>query len=229
MYFETGATNGYDGKYDAYKLANPSGYYLGSATPGPAPLGLSIDGRAPLATVTEIPLWVSLPAGPYTFTATELLNFATLAGGTQVQLRDAQLGTLTDLATVPSYSFSVAANAATAGRFSLVFRPSGVLATIPGTALAQVSASLYPNPATSTTALSVTNLPAAVATLQVEVVDVLGRAVGRYTLPVRSGSATQSVATDQLANTLYLLRLTALDAQGQVQGTLPTRRLVLAH
>ncbi|MGI4867601.1 MAG: putative Ig domain-containing protein [Janthinobacterium lividum] len=230
LYFEAGATNGYDGQFDAYKLANPSGYYLGSVTPGSTPLGLSIDGRSPLAaaTVTEIPLWVSLPAGTYTLTATELLNFATLAGGTQVQLRDALLGTLTDLATVPSYSFNVAANAAYAGRFSLVFRTSGVLATASAT-LAQATASLYPNPATSATALSVTGLPAAVTSLQVEVVDVLGRAVGHYTLPVRSGSAYQRLATEQLASTLYLLRLTALDAQGQVQGTLPTQRLTLAH
>jgi hypothetical protein len=231
VYFEAGATAGYDGKYDAYKLANPSGYYLGSATPGPAPLGLSIDGRAPLATatITEIPLWVSLPAGSYTLTATELLNFATLAGGTQVQLRDAQLGTLTDLATAPSYSFSVAANAAYAGRFRLVFRPGSTLAALPGTALAQASATLYPNPAASATTLSVNDLPAAIASLQVEVVDVLGRVVSRHTLPVRAGSATQRLATDQLGSTLYLLRLTALDAQGQAQGTLPTQRLLLNH
>ncbi|MGI4866854.1 MAG: putative Ig domain-containing protein [Janthinobacterium lividum] len=231
LYFEAGATNGVDGKYDAYKLANPSGYYLGSVTPSSSPVGLSIDGRAPLAvaTTTEIPLWVSVPAGTYSLTATELLNFATLAGGTTVQLRDALLGTLTDLATVPSYSFSVAANAAYAGRFSLVFRTSGVLATLPGTALALAKTSLYPNPATSATALSVTDLPKAVTSLQVEVVDVLGRVVGQYTLPVRSGSAHQQLATDQLASTLYLLRLTALDAQGLVQGTLPTQRLTLSH
>ncbi len=231
VYFETGATDGFDGHYDAYKLTNPSGYYLGSVTPGTAPLGLSIDGRSPLAaaTTTEIPLWVSLPAGTYSLTATELLNFANLAGGTTVQLRDALLGTLTDLATVPSYSFSVAANAAYAGRFSLVFRTSGILATLPGTELAQAKASLYPNPAASATALSVTGLPTGVAGVQVDVLDVLGRAVGHYTLPVHSGSAHQGLSIDQLAGTLYLLRLTALNAQGQVQGTLPTQRLTLAR
>ncbi|MGI4871801.1 MAG: beta strand repeat-containing protein [Janthinobacterium lividum] len=231
VYFEQGATDGFDGKYDAYKLQNPSGYYLGSVTPGPSPVGLSIDARSPLlaATLTEIPLWISLPAGTYTLTATELLNFATLAGGTQVQLRDALLGTLTDLATTPSHAFQVAASAPYAGRFSLVFRTSAALAALPGTELAQAQASLYPNPATSATVLSVTGLPDTVASLQVEVLDVLGRAVGRYALPAQAGSARQRVATDGLASSLYLLRLTARDAQGQVLGTLPTQRLTLTR
>lgn len=229
IYFEAGATDAFDGQYDAYKLANPSGYYLGTVTPGSAPVGLSVDGRAPLTTTTEIPLWVSLPAGTYTLTATELLNFATLAGGTTVQLRDAALGTLTDLAATPSYRFTVAANAASAGRFSLVFRPSSALATLPSAALAAAQASLYPNPATAATTLSVSGLPQAVTGLRVEVLDVLGRAVAHYTLPVHTGSTRLLFATDQLASTLYLLRLTALDAQGQVQGTLPTQRLTLSR
>ena len=46
---------------------------------------------------------------------------------------------------------------------------------------------------------------------------------------MRAGSAQQRVATDQLAGSLYLLRLTARDAQGQAQGTLPTQRLTLSH
>ncbi|MEJ7665225.1 MAG: hypothetical protein WKG07_39720 [Hymenobacter sp.] len=36
VYYEPGATAGYDGKFDAYKLANPSGYYLGTAAQVPA-------------------------------------------------------------------------------------------------------------------------------------------------------------------------------------------------
>ncbi|MGI4875831.1 MAG: beta strand repeat-containing protein [Janthinobacterium lividum] len=230
VYFEAGATDAFDGKYDAYKLNNPSGYYLGSVTPGTSPTGLSIDGRAPLAaaTLTEIPLWVSLPAGTYTLTATELLNFATLSGGTQVQLRDALLGTLTDLTTTPSYTFAVAANASYAGRFSLVFRTSQALAAA-SAQLAQTQASLYPNPAASATMLSVTGLPTAVASIQVDLLDVLGRAVGRYTLPARAGSAAQSLTTGELVGSLYLLRLTARDAQGQTVGTLPAQRLLLTH
>ena len=219
VYFETGATDGFDGHYDAYKLANPSGYYLGSVTPGSSPLGLSIDGHSPLAvaTTTEIPLWVSLPAGTYSLTATELLNFASLASGTQVQLRDALLGTLTDLSTTPSYSFTVAANAPYAGRFSLVFRTSSALAT----ATAQVAqVSLYPNPvghAQGATTLAVTGLPVGATQLEATVLNTLGQVVSRTSLPAPANGATRaSLPTQNLATGVYLVRLTGQGLPGGI-------------
>ncbi|MGI4874643.1 MAG: Ig-like domain-containing protein [Janthinobacterium lividum] len=218
VYFEAGATSGFDGKYDAYKLNNPSGYYLGSVTPGASPVGLSIDARSPLAvaTTTEIPLWVSLPAGSYTLTATELLNFATLAGGTQVQLRDALLGTLTDLATTPSYSFSVAANAAYAGRFALVFRTSQALAAASAQAGALVS--LYPNPAShgrGAVTLAVTGLPVGVGQVEATVLNALGQVVRRTSLSApANGAAKATLATQELATGVYLVRLTGAGLTG---------------
>ncbi|MGI4873115.1 MAG: Ig-like domain-containing protein [Janthinobacterium lividum] len=217
VYFEAGATDAFDGRFDAYKLNNPSGYYLGSVTPGTSPVGLSIDARSPLAvaTTTEIPLWVSLPAGTYTLTATELLNFAGLAGGTTVQLRDALLGTLTDLSTTPSHSFTVAANAPYAGRFSLVFRTSSALATASGqTALV----SLYPNPmshAQAAVTLAVTGLPAGTGQLEATVLNALGQVVGHTSLPApASGTTRVSLSTQGLATGVYLVRLTGAGLPG---------------
>ena len=235
VYFEAGATAAFDGKFDAYKLSNPNGYYLGSAeqvAAGAPALGLSISGRAPLTAPTpvggldEVPLWLSVPGGTYTLTATELLNFAGMGGGTGVWLRDAQVGTLTNLATTPSYSFSVGANAAAAGRFSLVFRNAAALATAGSAALAGAQASLSPNPTEhAVVTLAVTGLPAEARQVDAELVDVLGRPVGQASLVVGQGAGRATVPVAGLAAGVYALRLRVLGAQGQVVGTLPAQRL----
>ena len=230
LYFEDGATAGVDGQYDAYKLANPSGYYLSTVAADAEATALSIDGRTPLAAGSAeqlVPLYLAAPAGQYTLTATSLLNFEQLAGGTSVYLRDALTGTLTNLSRQPSYHFEVAAGSAGAGRFSVVLHPATALATQPLLGTAQ--ASLYPNPSRADVLLSLTGLPTGVATVRAEVVDLLGRAVGSYQLPVAGGSARQPVATTGWAAGLYLVRLTALDGQRQPVGTLPVQRLTLTR
>jgi hypothetical protein len=230
VYFEQGATAGFDGQYDAYKLANPSGYYLGTAAQVPAgtpETGLSISGRAPLTTGTTdaVPVWLSVPAGTYSLTANDLTSFTTLAGGTSVYLRDALTGTLTNLATTPSYSFSVAANAPSTGRFTLLFGTATPLATT-NAALSQTIATLYPNPSTTgEVTLSATGLPTNVRSLHATLLDMLGRPVATYHLPAAQGAASTSLPTRSLPSGIYLLRLTPYDAQGAAVGTLPTQRL----
>jgi hypothetical protein len=234
VYFEQGATAGYDGKFDAYKLPNPSGYYLGTAAQVPAntpELGLSINGRTPRVTASAsdvVPVWLSVPAGSYSLTATSLVNFASMAGGTSVQLRDALTGTLTNLASTPSYSFQVAANAPSTGRFSLVFTSASPLATASSAALSQSLATLYPNPTeTGEVTLAVTGLPADVRNVEATLVNAVGQVLGRYTLPAAQGAARTSMPTTGLAGGVYLVRLRAQDAQGQPVGSLPAQRLSL--
>jgi alpha-tubulin suppressor-like RCC1 family protein len=229
VYLETGATTAFDGTYDAHKLPNSTGYYLASASTDAAPLGLSINGR-PLPGTTDdvVPLWLSAPAGTYTLTATELANLTSPTGPTITPyLRDALTGTLTDLSRQASYSFAVAPGAPYTGRFALVLRPASVLATASGALLAGSLASLYPNPTAAQTTLSATGLPATAATLEAELLDAVGRVVGRYTLPVRQGLASQALPTAGLGAGLYLLRLTAHTAQAQALGHLPSQRLVV--
>ncbi|MDO7884318.1 T9SS type A sorting domain-containing protein [Hymenobacter cheonanensis] len=227
VYLEVGATAAFDGAFDACKLANPSGYYLASASTDAPAQPLSINGRAPLGPAEEVvPLWLSVPTGgTYTLTATELANFTTSAGAATPYLRDALTGTLTNLSQQASYSFAVAAGAPAAGRFALLLRPAGPLATAP--ALAGALVSLYPNPAAAETTLSATGLPGLATTLDAVLLDAVGRQVGHYTLPVRQGAASQPLPTAGLASGIYLLRVSVRDARAQPLAQLPTQRLTI--
>ena len=103
-------------------------------------------------------------------------------------------------------------------------RPLPTRAALPGT-----STALYPNPAHTSATLSATGLPAAARTVQAVLCSPLGQVVRRLTVPATLGAAQASVPTAGLAAGLYLLQLSALDAQGAMLGTLPTQRLSVAE
>jgi hypothetical protein len=200
VYFENGATNGFDARYDAEKLVNPSGLNLSTSLS--ASQRLSIDGRGlPGTTQQVVPLAVGVPtAGSYSLSAAQLLNL----GATPVYLRDLQLGTMTDLRQQPSYQFTVSnASALLTGRFELVLSPQQALATLP-TALAQQVA-LYPNPAKKA---AFVELPASLGRQAVTatLVDALGRQVRTIVLPAQGAVAHQLDLTE-LATGIYALRL----------------------
>lgn len=98
--------------------------------------------------------------------------------------------------------------------------PLPTRAALPGT-----STSLAPNPATTETVLTATNLPAATCTLDATLLNALGQRMRQLQLPATQGVARAPLPTAGLAPGLYLLRLTAADAQGQVLGALPTQHL----
>jgi hypothetical protein len=98
--------------------------------------------------------------------------------------------------------------------------PLAARATLPGT-----TATLHPNPASTSAALSLAGLPAAVAQVQATLIDATGRAVGQQQLAAAQGTARAEVPTAGLAAGLYVLRLTACDALGQPLGSLPAQRL----
>ncbi|WP_223653072.1 T9SS type A sorting domain-containing protein [Hymenobacter psoromatis] len=197
LYFEAGATPGFDSQYDALKLPNTTGLNL--STLPTAGAALAIDGR-PLPTgALTVPLRVAVPAaGTYVLEAAALLNL----GGLRPYLRDAQLGTLTDLTQQSSYSFSQAAGAVGA-RFELVFGPAQALAAQPAAGSPQVA--LYPNPAQAVAFVELTadlGRQAVAATL----IDGLGRAVRTTTLPPQ-GAAAHQLSLTGLASGVYALRL----------------------
>ncbi|MBF9143497.1 right-handed parallel beta-helix repeat-containing protein [Hymenobacter properus] len=195
VYFEPGASSGFDAAYDAAKLPNPTGLNL--ATAGAQPL--SIDGQPVPGTAPRVlPLAVGVPAaGAYTLTASQLLNLPNVP----VYLRDLQLGTLTDLRQQPSYRFTVANAALSTTRFELVFGLQ-VLATAPAEVARQVA--LYPNPARTQAVvelpLSLSRQPVAAA-----LVDALGRVVGQQVLP--AGLAAHTLPLADVAPGVYSLRL----------------------
>jgi hypothetical protein len=200
VYFEQGATSGFDLTYDAEKLPNPTGLNL--ATSLASGRNLSIDGQTELGLSQRVvPLSVGVPvAGAYTIIASQLLNLSAVP----VYLHDLQLGTLTDLRQQPSYSFTVT-NAATLNttRFELVFSPQRALATVPATLAQQVA--VYPNPAQNQVAIELPLSLSRQPTTAV-LVDALGRVVLTHMLP--AGASAHAVPLIGVGPGVYSLRLT---------------------
>jgi hypothetical protein len=200
VYFQDGATDGFDNGFDAEKLANPSGLNLSTSLS--AKQRLSVDGRGLLGTAQQVvPLAVGVPAvGSYSLSAAQLLNLS----ATPVYLRDLQLGTVTDLRLTPSYQFTVTnASALITNRFELVFSPQKALATVPAALAQQVA--LYPNPAKKA---AFVELPASLGRQAVtaSLVDALGRQVRTVTLPAQ-GALAHQLDLSELATGVYALRL----------------------
>jgi hypothetical protein len=199
VYFEAGATDGFDAQRDAVKLPNPAGLNLSSGFGGQQ---FTIDGRGVLGTTQRVvPLAVGVPApGSYTLSAAQLLNLP----GVPVYLRDLQTGSVIDLSQQPSYQFTVASAAAVnATRFELVFSPQQALATAPAALAQQVA--LYPNPATGSATLA---LPAGLGSTAgtATLVDALGRTARTLTLPAQ-GTPTHTLDLRALPAGVYALHL----------------------
>jgi len=202
VYFENGATSGVDARYDAEKLLDNSGgapsfYTMAAGTE------LSINALPLLATATVVPLHVVAPAaGTYTFEAPQLLNLSTTA----VYLIDAATSQQINLQQQPTYSFSVSGAANLAGRFSLAFRPTSVLAVVPG--LVATSVGVYPNPATSTFTVAVPAVAGA-SQVQATLLNSLGQEVARQAASLPAAGAHLIFERGRLAPGVYLLRVRA--------------------
>jgi hypothetical protein len=164
---------------------------------------LSINGLPLLTAATAVPLSVVAPAaGTYTFEVPQLLNLPTTA----VYLVDAATGQRINLQQQPTYSFSLGGAASLAGRFSLAFMPSGVLAVAP--ALLAASVGVYPNPATSTFTVAV---PAVAGTSQVQatLLNGLGQVVARQAAALPAAGTHLIFGRGKLAPGVYLLHVQA--------------------
>ncbi|MFD1875676.1 hypothetical protein [Hymenobacter bucti] len=126
VYFEPGATPGFDIDFDAGKLLNPSGLNLASLTVDGQQLATNGLPPSLLGNPLAVSLYVTVPAyGTYTLQVGKLANFAPTA----VYLTDALLQTTALLAPGTAYAFELtAANTsgtyATSTRFALQFVPS---------------------------------------------------------------------------------------------------------
>jgi hypothetical protein len=210
VYFENGASAGYDTSYDAAKLPNTSGLNLASVLGADS---YAINGL-PLLTATKVlPLAVGVPAaGSYELQADQLLNFA---AGSSVWLRDHQLSTRTRLAAGTRYAFTLTSTTAP-GRFSLEFAPAGALAASPAQELA-AQLRVWPNPARGQLSLG-RPAQAAVATTA-SLCNSLGQEVRQ--LPLAAGQTETLVDLSGLAAGVYSLRVPLAD------GLLVTRRVVV--
>jgi len=199
VYFEKGASEGFDSQYDGVKLPNTNGLNLSTSVSGQQ---FSVDGRPELSAAQRVvSLAVGVPAaGSYTLASAELLNL----DATPVYLRDLQLGTVTDLRTTPSYQFTVAnASALITNRFELVFSPQQALATAPAALAQQVA--LYPNPAKKAAFVELTASLGRQA-VTASLVDALGRQVRTVSLPAQ-GALAHQLDLSGLTTGVYALRL----------------------
>jgi len=108
---------------------------------------------------------------------------------------------------------------------SVLLNTATFLATRPEVLPAQLT--LAPNPASAGTtfALTTTNLPTAVRSLEATLLNAVGQTVSRATIAAAQGTAHAELPTAGLAPGIYLLRLRAHDAQGAAVGALPAQRL----
>jgi len=213
VYFEQGATAGFDSHFDAYKLPSSSGMNVSSLITGDE---LSINGLTPLnvAVVTTVPLNVHVPStGTYTLNVSNLANFAS---ATTVLLLDAETGARINLTQQPQYSFT-AATTALPGRFSLYFGPATPLA-VNNAALAQ-QVQLFPNPAHGSFTVVV---PAELGkgTVTATLYNQLGQAVAQRKLAMTAAGATSQFDVAGMALGVYTLQLSGSDAK-------VTKRLVI--
>jgi hypothetical protein len=175
IYFEQGATAGFDAGFDAHYLPATHGLDLAAELSTGA---LSINGLPALASTTTVPLRLHAPvAGAYTLAVDELAN---LPAGYHAYLRDAFTGTATDLTTTPSVSLTLAPADAPTGRYTIVFGTAAPLAAASAAAAQLVS--LYPNPAHGTVQLLLPQALRLGAATPVALVDNLGRTVLARTL-----------------------------------------------
>jgi hypothetical protein len=202
LYFESGATAAIEAEHDAVKLANPSGLSLGTLA-GATPL--AIQGLAPLTGTAEVvvPLALAAPAaGSFTFEVADLANF----GGEAIYLRDTEAGTQQELKAGSHYAFTLASATAATGRFALVLRPAGALATAP--ALTATTVSLFPNPSHGSFTVQLPPLAGQVA-VQATLLNVLGQAVASRSIALTAAGAKADFDTRSLAPGVYMLRLAA--------------------
>ena len=204
VYFEQGATAGFDAQYDAEKLPNSTGLNLSSEAAG---LRLAVNGLPPVQTSTTVPLAVGVPVtGTYTLEAASLANL----GNSVVYLNDAETGRQVNLQQQPRYSFTASNAALITGRFSLSFGPLGPLSAASAALAAQVQA--YPNPAHAQLNIVRPLGGPASATL----LNVVGQVVRTVALP--TAKTTLDVA--DLPTGLYLVRVT-------VNGQTVTKRVMV--
>ncbi len=199
VYFENGATSGFDRAYDAYKLPGGNPLYLAS---GDAAQSYSINGLPMLTPAgANVPLMIYLPqAGSFELRLGDLRNF----GAATLQLEDRRTGTWYDLRQQPGVTFQASTATEAATRFTLHVNQQRALGM--NAALAPEAVSVWPNPASGIISLNVTALPASNSTLNLSLLNMLGQVVARQSVAVRAGSAATTVDVTGLAPGVYMLK-----------------------
>jgi trimeric autotransporter adhesin len=217
VYFEEGATAGFDRHFDAGKVGR-SLHHAPTLSLLADGQELSISALAPLALATApaLPLRVlTNVAGPHVLRVEALRGLPT---GQALWLTDAETGATVDLAAPnASYTFEQAPGF-TGARFTLHIggaKPSAAAASA-------LTLEAVPNPVASTDQLQISlrGLPAAITAAEATLIDALGRTVRRYELAAASGAAARTLPLNGLVAGAYVLRLTVPATGEQVSQKL---------
>ena len=214
VYFEAGATAGFDPQYDATKLTNPSGLNLSSVIAGPQEL--AINGLPVLSSTAalRVPLNIGVPVlGNYTLRVSKLENFTSA-----VTLVDNATGTRTVLSAGTTFTVAMPTSYTAVGQFELEFAPAAPLGVSASALAAQLS--VYPNPASASFRVLLPVQRTATA-VELTLTNALGQTVTQRSLRTAAGQALDTeVDVRGLATGVYALRL-------NVGGTLITRKVVV--
>lgn len=214
VYFEAGATAGFDTHYDAPKVSRSleTAPTL-SVMAGPAELAIS--GLAPeaLTAGTEVPLrvLVNVP-GSHTLRVAAQRGLPT---GQALWLTDAETGSVVDLNQLPGgYTFQqMPAYGGT--RFWMQFGGRQPVATPRPTGLILDA---YPNPVIDgTLTVALRGLTMDAGAVEATLVDQLGRVVRQAPLPTTAGIATGNFVVNDLPPGVYILQLKTKDSGSLMQ------------
>lgn len=211
VYFEEGATAGFDAAFDAAKPGaslcdaptlnwlTPDGEAVALNALAPAVLAGAGGLQLPLHVQVNVPGEHELTIGALRYLAVDL----------PVWLLDGATGAVVDLRAGQPYRFQLDP-AFRGARFSVQLGGARPTANS-HPALTRATLAAYPNPTDGATRLTVAvrDLPAEAELVQATLVDNLGRVVTSRALPVTAGSVATTWATAGLVPGLYSLRVSA--------------------
>lgn len=209
VYFEAGATADEDDRYDAVRVAPSSGIWPSLSTRLANGTLAQIDGRPLTGATTIVPLDVRVNvSGTYVINAREMRN---IGGSQPLALVDALTGTVQNLRTNPTYSFSML-RTATGPRFSLRFG-AGTVTSVEENAAVSALLNVFPNPSNGTVNVEWNGAERLSGSLTVT--DLLGRTVRTV-----SAAGLDRLTLTNLPKGVYSLRV--VTAAGPL-----TRRVVV--
>ena len=220
------ATAGFDGPFDAYFLTPPAADYVALSTRIEDGTRLMIDARPMGTEALTFDLDTRAVAGYATADASMKLSrpmeedaWAAIPTDWTLTLLDRATNATVNLREASEYTFSVTSDASTDSRFVLTIAPANVVANEPeGTPSRFELKGAYPNPFHN--ALTVDYALPEAATVRIAVYDVLGREVAVLTSGDQAaGNHSASLAGQDLANGLYLVRIEADGASARYEQT----------
>jgi hypothetical protein len=202
VYFQQGATNATDERFDATKL--PAAGSVPTLFTRAGNDKMAINGLPELnGTEVRVPLVAAVnTTGIYVLNAEQVINFN---GGQQVLLEDALTGTTQDLSVNPVYTFRATAGNPTP-RFTLVFTAGRVNGLNEASLQAQLA--VYPNPVSNQNLkVELGGLTRGETTVALRLVNALGQVVGQQDVKVANAAIATEVDVRSLSRGIYTLQV----------------------